>query len=393
MFRNLLINLALLSLSMILVLVAGDFMVRYLRPEFVEHFAYDSTYIHKYYPDVNKAVERTAMDGGEKIRLTTNRFGLRDEDFPIAKTGRRVMVYGDSFIASELSELDNTYPKQLQQMLNETSGKPIQVINAGVAGYGVDQVSLRLDEDVDRYDPDLVIISLFAGNDFGDNVRNKLFTLDDEGSAVYRQFALKKYKVFKWKLRRLFPSMNFYKRAVYFRILRAVSPPLVESDYLGGVFEERIAEYDSYAGGSRLVTNIFRDQYDLDMLLEPDSERSLFKRALMEGVIDRIVDTLESRGVEYFFVVVPARYEIVPAFLTDRLNDDQKVDTDIDFLSSTAAQVLEKCGVDYISFLSPFKETNRGNSYFWKFDDHWNDNGQKYAARLTVKKIDQEGYF
>ena len=58
----------------------------------------------------------------------------------------------------------------------------VQVVNAGVAAYGPDQACLALEADLAAgLDPDLVVLCVFAGNDWGDLLRNKL----QLASAVY----------------------------------------------------------------------------------------------------------------------------------------------------------------------------------------------------------------
>ena len=38
-----------------------------------------------------------------------------------------------------------------------------------VVGYGPDQATLRMNDELPRYQPDVVVLGVFAGNDFGSN--------------------------------------------------------------------------------------------------------------------------------------------------------------------------------------------------------------------------------
>src|SRR5439155_6628510 len=60
----------------------------------------------------------------------------------------------------------------------------IEVINAGVDGFGPDQSLLRFEQEVDVYQPDIVVFHIFADNDFGDIIRNRLFDVDPSGALV-----------------------------------------------------------------------------------------------------------------------------------------------------------------------------------------------------------------
>src|SRR6185503_7481910 len=106
-----------------------------------------------------------------------NALGLRgDEPEPTANGRQRIVVYGDSFVEAEFSPLAETFPKRLEARLR-AAGVPLEVLNAGVVGYGPDQVCVRLEKELTQLRPDLLIVALASGNDYGDLVRNKLFRL------------------------------------------------------------------------------------------------------------------------------------------------------------------------------------------------------------------------
>jgi hypothetical protein len=48
-------------------------------------------------------------------------------------------------------------------------GRPAEVINAGVAAYGTGQELLLLDKEGAKYEPDLVLLLFFVGNDVANN--------------------------------------------------------------------------------------------------------------------------------------------------------------------------------------------------------------------------------
>jgi lysophospholipase L1-like esterase len=79
----------------------------------------------------------------------------------------RIMCYGDS---NTDGPDRGGWPDRLHQVLQERAGESrvrYEVINAGVAGYSSHQGLLRFRQEVDRYRPDLVIVS-FGWNDAAD---------------------------------------------------------------------------------------------------------------------------------------------------------------------------------------------------------------------------------
>ncbi len=112
-----------------------------------------------------------------------NSWGYRDREFGAKRPGTyRIVVIGDSFPMGLAVEPTETFPKQLEQQL----GKGYEVFNLGITGYGPDQEYVVIQEDVLRLHPDLVIWSIFAGNDFGDVVNDHLYEISADNSLQPR---------------------------------------------------------------------------------------------------------------------------------------------------------------------------------------------------------------
>lgn len=112
-----------------------------------------------------------------RVRFTTSEFdteiainssGLRDdrELGPKAPGERRIVLLGDSLVLSVQVPLEQTFGKLLEQRLNG-AGNPYRyrVINAGVQGYGPVEELLFFQQIAATLEPDLVIETLFVGND------------------------------------------------------------------------------------------------------------------------------------------------------------------------------------------------------------------------------------
>ena len=112
-----------------------------------------------------------------RIRYTTVEFttdiainaqGVRDDEptGPKAADERRIVVLGDSLVLSVQVDLVETFGKQLEQRLNARGGLARwRVINAGVQGYGPVDMWLFFDKIVAAFEPDVVLIMAFVGND------------------------------------------------------------------------------------------------------------------------------------------------------------------------------------------------------------------------------------
>jgi len=74
----------------------------------------------------------------------------------VTADGPQTSTVGDSFTFGDEVEDEESWPAQLEKILNK------RVLNAGVGAYGVDQAFLRAEVLLDKYDPDVVILSLIS---------------------------------------------------------------------------------------------------------------------------------------------------------------------------------------------------------------------------------------
>jgi lysophospholipase L1-like esterase len=114
---------------------------------------------------------------GARTRFTTREFdteiaindaGVRDDE-PLGPKGpgeRRVFVLGDSLVLSVQVPFEATFCERLEARLNEAGGPGRwRVVNGGVQGYGPIESRLLFERLADRVDPDVVLFTIFVGND------------------------------------------------------------------------------------------------------------------------------------------------------------------------------------------------------------------------------------
>jgi lysophospholipase L1-like esterase len=100
--------------------------------------------------------------------FVTDSRGLRDRAYAVAKPPNtfRVAVLGDSFTMGSGVSLEETYHAFLEARLErEAPGRRYEFINFGVSGYYLSQYLAVLRHKALAYDPDLVLVGFFAGND------------------------------------------------------------------------------------------------------------------------------------------------------------------------------------------------------------------------------------
>lgn len=102
-----------------------------------------------------------------------NSRGLRDVEHDLATLPGvfRVLLLGDSFAEAQEVPLEESFPRRLEGLLDETAPGPvrIEVVNAGHSGLGTIQEYLYYLHEGRRYHPDLVLLGVYLGNDLIDN--------------------------------------------------------------------------------------------------------------------------------------------------------------------------------------------------------------------------------
>jgi len=114
--------------------------------------------------------------------IEINSHGFRDIERTYDKADGvfRIGVFGDSQTEAIQVNLEQTYPQILEKML----GERVEVFNFGVSGYSPAQEYLVMQDQIERYDIDLVLVSLYINNDVSGGLR-KLRSQVQTGGAPY----------------------------------------------------------------------------------------------------------------------------------------------------------------------------------------------------------------
>lgn len=112
-----------------------------------------------------------------------NAYGMYDTDHPLQKPANvfRILWLGDSFAQTLQVAETQTAHQQLENLLNARLGsaeRRFEVVNAGVIGWGTGQELVYYREQGRRFQPDVVLLLFFMGNDVDDNLPGHALTID-----------------------------------------------------------------------------------------------------------------------------------------------------------------------------------------------------------------------
>ena len=361
-------------------------------------YQFDPELIASLTPDVSKVYLRSVDGGPRFVRWRTNEDGFRGpalQDAPAL----RVMVYGDSNVQARFSPQGDTFTGQIQRLVQEHTEGQVEVINAGVVGYGPDQNLIRLETEVERYNPDVIVFHVFTENDFGDIVRNRMFELDADGKLVRTTHAVTRDARMpaNWWSRPLrelqsHSMISLFSNAIMRGRARSLDPhPAVEHDperFREKALQQHDREFAVYRAGDARKYSMFSDHYEADIAFAPQLDSAQTKRRLLAAVLERANRVAQEREIPFLVVIQPTSRDLT----TNLANHYQVLDGvrgyDRRRLDAWVVAICEEAGIDSVNLFDAFEATGKPNEmYLPTPDPHWNEAGQLVAAEAVAEWI------
>jgi hypothetical protein len=316
-------------------------------------------------------------------RVTINALGLRGPERSYAKPAgvRRIMVLGDSFTeAVQVAEQDSAVHR-LEAALNARGPDRYEVLNAGVGGWGTGQGLVYLRDEGYRFEPDVVVVLLYVGNDIFDNSyllqgrpknpHEPYFTFGDDGS---------------------FEPMEFRTRKP-----EDVSPlvaSLREHTLLWNVFETGVlVKLDEGEDDSELRANRFNlNKMIIHAVKSSDRQEEAWRTTLT--LLQRVRQLGEERGFKTAVVVAPAAFQVYEADWDDLLRenklkpDEWSADLPNGVLKANAGMI----GAPMLDLLPSLHEAAAtADRLYYPYDKHWTAAGHAIAAREIERFLLEQG--
>jgi len=390
----------LLAGSCLVALLVAELATRLFLPVDPSAYDLDDRYIFRFKPHTWTWFRHSKVNGGARILIESNSLGYRGPEPDLSPRRTRIAVYGDSFIHAAFSPLPETYARQLQDALHARGRSDVQVLNAGTSGYGPDQNSLRIEDELERIRPAAVMLAVYTGNDFGDLMRNKIYRLQGD-ALVPNDYAIapETRELFERK-RRLFDEgsllnhsnlVRAVKRALYSRQeLRArgddTASRFGEPRHTARLIKARHREYRKFVlDGDNLIT-IGHDGYDADVSVVPDSESAVYKKALMEGVLAHVNTFLAARDVPLLLLIIPSAMDACQGYHA-QVNAEAYPSYRRSGPSEALEAMAQRRGIAQLNLFPHFHGEACLDLYFPRENRHWNAAGEARAAELSADAL------
>ncbi len=377
-------------------LVLAEFVARgFLGPRFLGIYQRDDRVLYRLIPGAERVNVLPTINGGAVIRYRINSQGFRGGELLPAGRSTRVLVYGDSFIQGDFSRTEDTFTEQLQRRLASAAGRRrIEVVNAGVAGYGPDQELRRMEDELPAFKPTLAVVAIYAGNDFGDLLRDKLYRLTNHGSlednpSVFLDDAIES----DMRRSRSEPVLRKMLRAARLRVFGSPTPAFVSGREarlarVDADLQQGIDEYRQYViQGDNGVHDLYVDPYNADVSLTPASESARYKIGMMEQLMRRMAEVAAKSGAALLFVLIPSPIDVTDQHESGEVDPRKYPEYRRSTLTDILEQICQRNGFRVVNLFEPFWQRRADDLYLKGWDDHWNARGQAYAAELVSEFV------
>ena len=359
-----------------------------LGPQFRPNFRYDENLIFEFIPSRTSVMTLNPVNGGQRIRHSINSDGFRGPELLTDKPMHRVVVYGDSFIHAPYTARHNTFAARFGDELANQLGIETEVVNAGISSYGPDQIAVKMRKELPILDPDLVIVAVYAGNDYGDLMRNKLFRLDREGRLEPNDWTLAENQRLAFDLSQRTSILKRIGGVLADGILSPSNESAANAIDLEWLLANSEQEYRTYIVDSNsTITNTHVDYYNANISLAPDNPSSRYAIALMREVIRSIRDIAKENGTPLALLIIPHATDVTDQYDNWKLDEQTYPGYKPSNQVAPLEQIADSLGVIAINLYDTFRSRDANLLYFHGGDDHWNDEGQALAAATSVATL------
>ena len=357
--RGYLTNGLLLLGSVLFALLVGEGIIRTVQPQDLGNWTYTRDGLTLHLPNMTQFSSRFGHE------IVTNSAGMRDHEHDLTKPPGmyRILVLGDSFMEANQVNFEDAFASVLEQRLKEGARRPVEVINAGVSGWGTDDELTYFTRKGIKYRPDLILVAMTLHNDVSDNLREEYHEFRN------RRIEQRPVTLMPWgsfvilKVKEWLASHSH----LYYMAYRASRANWVSTE---------ARNLESHVG------SLLRRMPDDRIRAGWEMTRQLLQK------MRQAADTINAPVV---VMLLPLSVQVYPETAKDFLASSGLKQTDIDlFKPQEMMKAIGKdIGVSIIDLFPVFRDTKAkcNCALFVQGDGHWNKLGHQIAAEEAARDL------
>jgi lysophospholipase L1-like esterase len=319
-----------------------------------------------------------------------NSQGFRERERSVQKPPGtlRVAVLGDSFTEALQVPIEDTFASTAERELagcQAAAGRSVEVLNFGVSGYGAASELLLLRDRVRAYQPDVVVLAFFTGNDVSNNApRIK------EGSLypafILRDGALVPDDAFRRNLARPSLARGVYEVLYdYSRMLQVVQRVRLRTLLAPSVrLREEGADGEVDAAEEGLPREVYR---------EPTDTVTRDAWLVTEALLRTMSEETRAQGARFLLMTLSNPIQVHPDPAERQRFLQQPGIEDLFYADTRLAAFGERSGFAVLTLAPTLqREAESRQVFLHGFDGtlgqgHWNAEAHHLAGRMLAQKL------
>ncbi len=330
-------------------------MVRISPPQVIvplDCFQKDQQLNHTHIP--NKTCQFKTLNWN--VSYNINSQGLRDKEYPLEKpqNSYRILSLGDSFTEGWGVKIEDSYPKQLETLLNShITDQRYEVINTGVAGYSTVLEYLYLKNKGLNTNPDMVTLA-FDMSDFAEEKEYSVLSYSDDSGQLLGVHA---------------KDLTTPSQSLYMEMLNRSAERPISKGFMGNI-EYLIRSNSALA---RKILPISKETIIVNPnFFQPDNQ----SWDLVKKNLTAINDLLKAKNIKFLLIVFP-HYD-----QTQNRNLEEPLATLDDFAQSQQIPIL--------NLTTDFNSTDP-KKYYLPADLHFSKEGNTLLANKIFEYLKSQG--
>ena len=352
------------------------------------------------------------------VNVTINSQGLRDVERPTVEKPAntfRILLLGDSYVEGLRVPLEQSFGKVLEAKLNAgaSAGQRFEVIPAGVSGWGTDQQLLWFRKYGVTYQPDLVLLAFFPGNDFENNaealevanmgrVMKPFFRLEN-GELALSYYPFDPAQVLRTQAQTERDSSATddppdTARAKWLRqhsaLVRLIMPMLATAT---PGLSRKLVQWRFIEPG-QAADDVPTDYVPVayGVYHQPAAAEWEQSFALTEALLRELQREVTTAGATFAIVSTTAQEQVYPDRWQQQLEQNptmQRASWDTEQPNRVLRQIANSLDVPYLDLLPIFRDHAQDSQppLHLTHDGHWNPAGERLAGESLVEFLSTQG--
>lgn len=324
--------------------------------------------------------------------VNINSLGLRDKEINIDKGDKyRILCFGDSWTYGYGVNVENSWPKKLEQYLITNGFENVEVINCGRPGQFTGTYKKYVEKVVPVLKPDLVLVGVLQLDDLAQLFTNS-FIVNQSSTikSIFRKIKTGSLRFLKYSFKSIIPSSktlditsDWEKISIsmisdfsrWQNIRFSTLNDSVQSLFKNGNLAPSLLDY--YINYPDRIT-IFNNQ---------NHPATKFAIQEMKKDFNEMKDICYNHNSDLIFINIPMNYftghEVIRT-PSDVLNPYFEKNNNIDPIYRSVANAN---GLPYIELTDHFIGLQNKSEYLFKYDGHPNENGYEEIANYIGSQL------